>query len=101
MIITEFNLFGVSVSPCETDSPLPADADRILPGPIFPQSFEVIGRRHAEIIDGPGLVDHQELVLSAVQKIGGRSLDKAALEQRGRAPVAKTLDHRPNNNATR
>jgi hypothetical protein len=49
MIIYDFDIAGVIVSPVETDPPLVIDSDGILPTPAPFELFQPICRRHPQI----------------------------------------------------
>jgi len=51
MIIRDFNVIGVSVSPIETNSPLVVDANTVLPLAIAFEFVKAIARRGAQIVE--------------------------------------------------
>ncbi len=61
MIIYDFNIVGVIVSPVETDPPLVIDSNGILPTPIPFELFQPIGRRHPQILQARCAIEHAQL----------------------------------------
>ncbi len=50
MIVDNFHVVGVTVSPREAYTPLGVDANAVLTGTIATEFLKTIGRRHAKII---------------------------------------------------
>ena len=54
MIIDNFYIFSTGIGPPKADPPLIVDSNAVLPGPLAPQSFEAIARRHSQVIESSG-----------------------------------------------
>jgi hypothetical protein len=52
VVVDDFYVVGVAVTPSETDTPLVVDPDAVLAFAIAFEGFEPIGRRYAQIIQG-------------------------------------------------
>ena len=76
MVVDDFDMFGTSVFPIETDTPLVIDADAVLTGAISLEQFEMIAGRHTKIFDATALVDHTKFYRRGL--ITGLSIDEAA-----------------------
>jgi len=61
MIIYDFDIVGVIVSPVETDPPLVIDSNGILPTPVPFELFQPIGRRHPQIFQARCAIEHPQL----------------------------------------
>jgi len=58
MIIRNFDIERITATPLETDSPLVIDADTVLPCMVAAQFFKSVRRRHSQVIEVDGIVDH-------------------------------------------
>jgi hypothetical protein len=61
MIIRNLHLGGVSVAPHETDTPLVVDAYTVLPRAVTFEWMKSVARRHFQIHQAFGRVQHQKL----------------------------------------
>jgi len=61
MVIDDLYVERVSIVPPKTDSPLIVDTNTVLPLPSAFEPFEPVGRRHPEVLKGPGTVEHPKL----------------------------------------
>lgn len=61
MVIYNFHIEGVVVTPTEADAPLVVDTYRVLSGPIALQLLQAIGWRHPQIIKTHRSMKHAEL----------------------------------------
>jgi hypothetical protein len=57
----DFRRLASSAVPSEDQPPLPIDANRMQPRQVAAQLFEMIARRHTQILVGRRIVDHLEL----------------------------------------
>ncbi len=92
MIGHNFDIFGCSIDPNETNPPFVVDSDAVLSLPISRQRFEMVVRRAAQILQPLGGIDHVELA----QRDSAKTL-KAANEftamERFAIPITKASDH--------
>ena len=75
MVIDDFDVVGVAIFPCETDSPLIIYPNTVLPGPIVFHFFQSIARRYSQFVDSARVVQHTELPSRGVLDIGREPLD--------------------------
>src|SRR5271168_3694092 len=61
MIIRDLYVVGVSVAPDKTDTPLVVDAYAVLPRAVTLQLMKSVARRHSQIRQTSGRVQHQKL----------------------------------------
>src|SRR5216683_2087154 len=61
MIIGNFHIEGMAITPHEADSPLVVDANRVLPFAITSQRFQMIAGRRSEDTQLGGSVELQQL----------------------------------------
>jgi hypothetical protein len=52
VVVDDFDFVSATVAPTEADAPLVVDANAVLPLAIALQCFEVIARRHTQILKG-------------------------------------------------
>ena len=64
MIVGDFDVQGIAVSPAEADPPLIVDPDAVLTPPIPGQLFKAISGRNSQIGQSIGGVKHEELLQS-------------------------------------
>jgi hypothetical protein len=64
MIVGDFHIQGIAVSPAEADPPLIVDPDAVLTLPIPGQLFKAIPGRNSQIGQSIGGVKHEELLQS-------------------------------------
>jgi hypothetical protein len=81
MIIYDFNIVGVIVSPVETDPPLVIDSNGILPAPIPFELFQPIGRRHLQIFQARCAIEHAQFAQSDPLKIVGQPFHPMTTQQ--------------------
>jgi hypothetical protein len=81
VVIHNLNFIRIAVTPFEADAPLIIDANAVRPGTIALQQFELISRRHAQILQPPRLMKIQKL--SPCSPFDGlKSADHAVLKKR-------------------
>jgi len=64
VVINNFNITGVTISPNKTHAPLVINANAVLPFPITAQSFKPVIGRYTQIIKPSSPVQHLNLALS-------------------------------------
>ena len=65
MVICDFDVVCVAISPSETDAPLFVNADTVLSCSVSFKGFEVIAWRDAECIECSAGVESEEFVVRA------------------------------------
>lgn len=61
MVVYDFDVVGIAGLPFEANPPLIVDADTVLAFANTPELFQSIPRRHPQVRDLVGGVEHQEL----------------------------------------
>jgi hypothetical protein len=61
VVVDDFDLMRMSISPGKTNPPLIIDAKRMLALPVLRQRLEPIAGRHSKIIECPRVIDKSEL----------------------------------------
>jgi hypothetical protein len=62
MVIADFDIFGLSISPMEADAPLVVDPDRVLTAPVAGERLQPIARRGPQILQTLSPVDKTQLL---------------------------------------
>src|SRR6056297_563292 len=60
MVIGDFDLIRVAVSPGKTGPPLVIDADAVLPLPVPLEPLQPVSGRHPEVVQVTGVVKHPQ-----------------------------------------
>jgi hypothetical protein len=60
MVIYNFNIEGVTLVPEEADPPLVINSYTVLSNAFSAKCLEPIGRWHAKVVQGSGIVDHSQ-----------------------------------------
>jgi hypothetical protein len=81
------------VFPDETNPPLVVDADRMLALSVAFQSFEPISRRHAQIVDSPGIVQETQFAKRGILDVGRQPPAAAALPNRSGLGIPEAGEH--------
>src|SRR5215831_20499015 len=63
MVVDDLDVPRAVVSPTEADSPLVVDPDAVLPASIAAELLEPVSRRHTQIVQVLGTVQHLQLSL--------------------------------------
>jgi hypothetical protein len=66
MVVNDFNLVGIPVTPLEANSPTLIDPDAVLSLPLSRQLLKSIARRNAEIIEAKRVIEHSEFSVSSL-----------------------------------
>jgi len=61
VIVNDLNIACLTIGEAKTDPPLVVDAYAVLPGPVALQRFKPVSRRHAQVGDDPGVINHPQL----------------------------------------
>ena len=61
MVIHDFDVMRIGVSPPEADTPLVVDSNAVLTFPVSCQSFQSIAGRNSQIIDRLSSIQHRQL----------------------------------------
>ncbi len=93
MIVHDFDLIRMTVSPLEADTPLVVDANAVLPFPRPAKFFESIGGRGAQITQRRGVVKHPELAQGYLLNLGRESARPLTGEDFLGLTIPKGLDH--------
>ena len=83
MVIHNLNVIRIAIIPGEADAPLVVNPNAVCPGAIGPEQFKLISRRHAKILQSPGLMKVQELAPGSPLD-GLESANRAVLKERRR-----------------
>ena len=54
VIVYDFHIAWLVISPTETYAPLPIDLDAVLPDAVAPQRFEPVARQTCKVLEGFG-----------------------------------------------
>ena len=93
MVIDQFHLVGIAVSPNKAQSPLIVDADAVLAFPVARQCLQPIAGRHPKIVQVPRVVEDHELLLRPSLESQRKSGYPAPFRNGSRVLVAEALDH--------
>jgi hypothetical protein len=69
MIVYQFHIRWPILRPPETQTPLPVDADAVLPAAITLESFKLIIGRHTQVNNLRSSIKHPQFSLHHIQKI--------------------------------
>jgi hypothetical protein len=61
VVVHDFDVIGIRVSPSKANPPLVVDSNAVLASPIASQGFEAITGRHPEVLKRHRGVQHQQL----------------------------------------
>ena len=61
VVVDDFDVVRIPVTPDEADAPLVVDADAVLALPAPRQPLETVRRREPQVVDAVGIVQHAEL----------------------------------------
>ncbi len=74
MVIRDLYILSVASIPFEANAPLIIDANAILTGPIASQLLQAISRRHSQVLQGHGAIEHSQFAQRDLLNIGGQFL---------------------------
>jgi hypothetical protein len=92
MIINDFNVMGIMVSPDKTYPPLDIDSDRILPVSVTAQTFQMIRRRCPQVREFRGSIQLSQPALCPRHNVGRKSFDMLSRPQRRNSFVLDSSD---------
>lgn len=95
VVVDDFYVVGVAVTPSETDTPLVVDPDAVLAFAIAFEGFEPIGRRYAQIVQHAGVPQHAQLAACHRLDICRQAPGRHSAPDLFRFLVGKVPDHRP------
>ena len=95
VVIDDFHVVGVAVSPTEADAPLIVNPDAVLAFALPLQGFEPIGRRNAQIIQHGGVAQHAQFASCHGLDIGRQAPGRRSAPDLFRFLVGKVPDHGP------
>src|SRR5271157_2320100 len=93
VVIHDFDLFGVRVSPEETNSPLIIDSNAVLAFPVFFKPFKAISRQGGQIGQVHACGQRQKFSASRTLNIKGQLFRMASLKDSLSLGIAKTYYH--------
>jgi len=93
MIIHDFDVQGIPIVPLEANPPLVVDANTMLSAPIAAQSFQAIGRRHAQILQCLRTIQHPQLAQRNLLNIGRQPARPLAIEDFLRLGILEIANH--------
>jgi len=92
VIIHDFYIVGIAITPDKADAPLGVDADAVLPFPIAFEYFQVIARRRPQIAGFGGNIQLSQLSLGHPFE-GPKTLDSLPAVKLFGLPRPEGLDH--------
>ena len=92
VVVDDFDVFGIPISPIETHPPLVINADGILPLAISLQLLKPVGRRRSQIGHRARPMYHHQLAASHGHNIRGEPARNLVVEQKRRPFIFKTSD---------
>ena len=93
MVVDDLDVESMAGTPDEADPPLLVHADAELPRTITFELLKAIRRRHTQILQDRGRVEHPELPKGDSLDIGAKSLDGLSPEEALGVAVLEGLDH--------
>jgi len=81
VVVDNLDVVSVAPAPAEANAELVVDPDAVLAEAITGQFLESVSRRHPEICEGGGGIEHDELAQSNALEIGRKSANFLALEE--------------------
>jgi hypothetical protein len=100
-VVIHDDCIRVAVAPDEADTPLPIDADAVVPGTIPTQRLQAVGWRDAQIVQGARIIQHTELTPGDLLDLWREpAITLAKPDPLGR-PVAEAFYHGLDNSARR
>ena len=83
MVVNDFNLVGIPVTPLEANSPTLIDPDAVLSLPVSRQLLKSIARRNAEIGEAKCVIEHSEFSVSSLLDVSRETRRPFAAEDPG------------------
>lgn len=96
MVINQFDVEGITVSPNEANSPLIVDSNAVLSRTIAIQGFKAAAGRNGQRFEPGGSVDLKDFSECNPLHIRAKPLYRAPLEDRFGMTIVKPPDHHHN-----
>jgi hypothetical protein len=93
VVVSDFNVKGVSLFPSETDSPLIVDADTVLACTVTLQSFQTVSWWDPQILQLDSIFKEPQFPPRGFEQITGKTLYPLSMPNTLREPAPDTLDH--------
>lgn len=93
MVVDNFNVMGVVVTPSKTNAPLRVDTNAVLPPAIPFQRFKAIGRGDFQVVQRNGVVQHFQLSLRRTKNIRRQGRYAESLKHRFRPCIFERRNH--------
>jgi hypothetical protein len=93
MIVGDFDIKSIPVSPSETDSPLVVDSNAVLPRTIAFQSLQPITGRNLQIRQYNSIFQESKPTPRDLEQITRKAFHPLSLPDALREPVLEALDH--------
>jgi hypothetical protein len=93
VVVSDFNIKGVSLFPSETDSPLIVDADTVLARTITLQRFQTVAWWDPQILQLDSIFKEPKFPPRGFEQIIGKTLYPLSMPNTLREPVSEALDH--------
>ena len=89
MVVDQFDIVRVAVTPGEADAPLVVDTDTVLPRALGGQLFQTVTGRYAQISERIGRIDRDELAKHHSLEQHGKAPERLATKKTCRATVSE------------
>lgn len=93
VVIYDFNVFNVSVVPCEADSPFVIDSDAMLTLPVTLERFQTVAGGNPQVIEDCGPVQHSQLPKGTPLNVSGEPGRRDTIEEAFRVRVFEAPNH--------
>jgi hypothetical protein len=93
VVVDDFNVIGVAVSPKKADPPLIVNPNTILSFAISGKALEAVAGWDSKIIEAAGIVDLHQFSVRHFHDVVRNAFDKAALPGGLSGSVLKRLDY--------
>jgi hypothetical protein len=93
VVVSDFNVKGISVFPSETDSPLIVDADTVLARTVTLQSFQTVAGWDPQILQLDSIFKEPQFPPRRFEHITGKTLYPLSVPDTLGTPVPEALDH--------
>jgi hypothetical protein len=93
VVVDDLDIVRVAAAPAEAHTILVVDANTVRALPIAAERIEPIARRHPQVVQGGGCIQHHQLPQRQALNLGVQPLDALSAGQRLGRPVGKAGDH--------
>ena len=80
MVVNDLDLMRIAVLPSKADAPLIVDPNTVLPSALSAKLLESVSRRDAQILEGLGSIDDDQLAQHGALELARISADPLPLE---------------------